>query len=79
MSRRPEGTGFDPRNGHPHFFPLLFSFFSLLILLFYFFLFLLFFSSMGNYQSSLKTAFEGGFNGDAADSTEFCVVNCISG
>ena len=33
---------------------------------------------MGNYQSPLKRAFEGGFNGDAADSTEFCVVNCIA-
>ena len=33
---------------------------------------------MGNYQSPLKRAFEGGFNGDAADSTEFCVVNYIA-
>ena len=33
---------------------------------------------MDNYQSPLKRAFEGGFNGDAADSTEFCVVNCIA-
>ena len=33
---------------------------------------------MGNYQSPLKRAFEGGFNGDAADSTAFCVVNCIA-
>ena len=33
---------------------------------------------MGNYPSPLKRAFEGGFNGDAADSTEFCVVNCIA-
>ena len=33
---------------------------------------------MGNYQSPLKRTFEGGFNGDAADSTEFCVVNCIA-
>ena len=33
---------------------------------------------MDNYQSPLKRAFEGGFNGDAPDSTEFCVVNCIT-
>ena len=60
-----------------------FSFFSLLIITFpLFYLFssssFFFFSSMGNYQSPLKRAFEGGFNGDAADSIEFCVVNCIA-
>ena len=33
---------------------------------------------MGNYQSPLKKAFRGGFNGDAAGSTEFCVVKCIA-
>ena len=33
---------------------------------------------MGNYQSPLKRGFEGRFNGDAPDSTEFCVVNCMA-
>ena len=33
---------------------------------------------MGNYQSPIKRAFEGGFNGDAADNSEFCVVNYIA-
>ena len=65
---------------HIFFFFSFFSFSSLSFLsLFYFFFFLLFFPpSKGNYQSPLNRAFEGGFNGDAADSTEFCVVNCIA-
>ena len=31
-----------------------------------------------NGQLSISTQKRGGFNGDAADSTEFCVVNCIA-
>ena len=75
-SRGTKGTGFDPRDVHPHFSPFfpLFLIISLISFSFFFFLF----SSMGNYQSPLKRAFEGGFNGDAADSTGFFVVNCIA-
>ena len=68
-SRGTKGTGFDPRDVHPHFSPFFPLFLIISFISFSFFFFL--FSSMGNYQSPLKRAFEGGFNGDAADSTEF--------
>ena len=58
-----------------HFFFLFFFFFILFICLFLFLSSSSSFSSMGNYQSPLKRVFEGG---DAADSTVFCVVNCIA-
>ena len=76
LSRGTKGTGFAPRDGHPHFFS---SFFSLLIItfpLFYFFSVLFFFFLLQ--WATINLHSKEHFNGDAADSTEFCVVNCIA-